>query len=90
MFLGIASPPTQNSNQAGCQEHGERISRAIGQRDIAQLDQTRDLSLVLRRTPARGRAPRLEIAELLVLLMPCFPVTIGDHYQQAKLQNPDL
>ena len=90
MFLGNASPPTQNSNQAGGQEHGERISRSIGQRDIAQLDRTRDLSLVQRRTPARGRAPRLENAELLVLLIPCFPVTIGDHYQKEKLRNPDL
>ena len=60
--------------------------RAIGQRDIAPLDRTRDLTLVHLSTPARGREPLLENAELAVLLTRWFPGQIGDCYHVHEEQ----
>ena len=106
-FQENGSPPTQNSNQAEDQdqEHEERILCAIGQRDIAQFDQTMDLTLVHWSTPAREREPILEKAELVVLVTMWFPGQIGNRYhaheeqvgrketwgyQEEKLRNQDL
>ena len=59
---------------------------AIGQRDIAQLDRTRDLTLIHWSMPTRGREPLRENAELVVLLTLWFPGKIGDRYHVHEEQ----